>query len=236
MADLPEPDEHSVLTKAVMTLLFASDKPLSQEAIQHIFDAAHANGDFDTQPSSEDLENVLSKLQADILPQLGLMLGRASGGYRILTAIELAPLVGHLFPTRKTRFSPAALETIALIAYRQPCTRAEIESVRGVDCGGVLRNLLERGLIRIVGQRDEPGRPLIYATSDEFLSTFSLDSLNELPPLRQIEKLSDETNFRAELLTAAAEEDPKEKQLSFDTVATEPSPSAPECSGSDSES
>ena len=88
-----------------------------------------------------------------------------------------------------------------------------------MDCGGVIRNLLERGLIRIVGQRDEPGRPLIYATSDEFLSIFSLDSLGELPPLRQIEKLSDETNFRAELLAETNEEStPKEGQLSFTNV------------------
>lgn len=128
------------------------------------------------------------------------MLGKAAGGFRILTMVEFAPLIGHLFPTKKTRFSTAAMETLAVIAYRQPCTRSEIESVRGVDCGGMLRNLLERSLVRIIGQRDEPGRPLIYVTSDEFLKIFSLDSLAELPPLRQIEKLSDETNFRAELL------------------------------------
>ena len=128
------------------------------------------------------------------------MLGKAAGGFRILTSVEFAPLIGHLFPTKKTRFSPAAMETLAVIAYRQPCTRSDVESVRGVDCGGMLRNLLERSLIRIIGQRDEPGRPLIYATSDEFLKVFSLDSLAELPPLRQIEKLSDENNFRAELL------------------------------------
>ena len=151
------------------------------------------------------------------------MLGRAAGGYRVLTGTEYAPLVGHLFPTRKTRFSPAALETIALIAYRQPCTRSEIEAVRGVDCGGMLRNLLERGLVRIVGQRDEPGRPLIYATSDEFLSVFSLDSLEELPPLRQIESLSDETNFRAQLLEEVPRQSTGETQtaqLNFDSVAT----------------
>ncbi len=115
------------------------------------------------------------------------------------------------------------METLAIIAYRQPCTRSDVESVRGVDCGGVLRNLLERSLIRIIGQRDEPGRPLIYATSDEFLKVFSLDSLAELPPLRQIEKLSDETNFRAELLaeidTASTDDDETDSndvQLSLD--------------------
>ena len=200
MDDHLEPERTSVLTKAVVSLLFASEKPLSLDAIVQIFESAHEAGDIEEQYDADTIKAAIEVIQSDVLPSMGLMLGRAAGGYRVLTSTENAPLVGHLFPTRKTRFSPAALETIALIAYRQPCTRSEIESVRGVDCGGMLRNLLERGLIRIVGQRDEPGRPLIYATSDEFLSVFSLDSLEELPPLRQIENLSDETNFRAELL------------------------------------
>jgi len=200
MADHREPEQTSALTKAIVSLLFASEKPLSLDAIVQIFNSAHEAGDIEQHYKADEIKTGIEAVQNDILPSLGLMLGRAAGGYRVLTSTAYAPLVGHLFPTRKTRFSPAALETIALIAYRQPCTRSEIESVRGVDCGGMLRNLLERGLIRIVGQRDEPGRPLIYATSDEFLSVFSLDSLDELPPLRQIENLSDETNFRAELL------------------------------------
>lgn len=171
----------------------------------------------------KDIELALNTIQDTVLPPLGLVLGKAAGGFRILTSVEFAPLIGHLFPTKKTRFSPAAMETLAIIAYRQPCTRSDVESVRGVDCGGMLRNLLERGLIRIIGQRDEPGRPLIYATSDEFLKVFSLDSLAELPPLRQIEKLSDETNFRAELLaeidSVSTDEDGTDRndpQLSLD--------------------
>ena len=140
------------------------------------------------------------------------MLGKAAGGFRILTQVEFAPLVGLLYPTKKVRFSPAAMETLAIIAYRQPCTRADVESVRGVDCGGMLRNLLERSLIRIIGQKDEPGRPLIYATTEEFLKVFSL--IHQRPPLRQIEKLSDESNFRSELL---ADIDPEVKEAETST-------------------
>lgn len=189
------------------------------EDLLQIFEAAHAAGDIGYEVDGEAIETAIEDIKATVLPELGLMLGRASGGYRILTATTFAPLVGHLFPTRKSRFSPAALETIALVAYRQPCTRAEIEVVRGVDCGGMLRNLLERGLIRIVGQRDEPGRPLIYATSDAFLSIFSLNSLEELPPLRQIENLSTETNFKTELLKALPEGNQDSKaQLNFESM------------------
>ena len=206
MVDQPEREQKPVLKNAIISLLFASEKPLSLEDLLQIFEAAHTAGDIDYVVQIEAIETAIEDIKDTVLPQLGLMLGRASGGYRILTATKFAPLVGHLFPTRKSRFSPAALETIALVAYRQPCTRAEIEAVRGVDCGGMLRNLLERGLIRIVGQRDEPGRPLIYATSEEFLSIFSLDSLEELPPLRQIENLSTETNFKTELLKALPDE------------------------------
>jgi segregation and condensation protein B len=210
------------LTKAVTALLFASDKPLSLTSIVDIFESAQAQ-DETYAYEIKDIEAALSTIQDSVLPPLGLVLGKAAGGFRILTSVEFAPLIGHLFPTKKTRFSPAAMETLAIIAYRQPCTRSDVESVRGVDCGGMLRNLLERSLIRIIGQRDEPGRPLIYATSDEFLKVFSLDSLAELPPLRQIEKLSDETNFRAELLaeidSVSADEDgakPNDGQLSLD--------------------
>jgi len=218
------------LTKAVTALLFASDKPLSLESIVQIFESAHLQGHGHAH-DAQALEAALTAIKEDVLPPLGLMLGKAAGGFRILTMVEFAPLIGHLFPTKKTRFSPAAMETLAVIAYRQPCTRSEIESVRGVDCGGMLRNLLERSLIRIIGQRDEPGRPLIYSTSDEFLNVFSLDSLAELPPLRQIEKLSDETNFRAELLadvesskdtTASAKAADGQMTLEATTLTPEP--------------
>ena len=217
MVEHPDQATLEQLTKAITALLFASDKPLSARAIIQLFESAQEAQQF---PSFQenDVDQALERIQSDILPPLGLMLGKAAGGFRILTQVEFAPLVGLLYPTKKVRFSPAAMETLAIIAYRQPCTRSDVESVRGVDCGGMLRNLLERSLIRIIGQKDEPGRPLIYATTEEFLKVFSLDSLNELPPLRQIENLSDESNFRSELLADIEPEVPHSEESKADSA------------------
>lgn len=98
---------------------------------------------------------------------------------------------------RRVRLSKAALETLAIVAYRQPATKPEIDHIRGVDCGGTLRMLIDRNLVRIVGKREEPGRPLLYGTSKEFLSFFSISNLNELPSLREFHELNEES--KAEL-------------------------------------
>jgi segregation and condensation protein B len=95
--------------------------------------------------------------------------------------------VNRLKKTKTVKFSPSTLETLAIIAYRQPVIRAEIEQIRGVDSGWVLRNLLEKGLIRIVGRKDLPGRPLVYGTTKAFLELFNLNSLSDLPALKEIQ-------------------------------------------------
>ena len=100
----------------------------------------------------------------------------------------------------RSKLSQAALETLAIIAYRQPITRAEVEEVRGVDCGAVVRSLLERGLIRVVGKKDVPGRPILYGTTRKFLEVFGLSSLNDLPTLREIEELTAGAEGRGQLL------------------------------------
>jgi segregation and condensation protein B len=106
-------------------------------------------------------------------------------------------MVRRLWPERVQRLSKAALEALSIVAYRQPCTRIEVEEVRGVDCGGVLRSLLERKLIRIVGRKDEPGRPMLYSTTTTFLETFSLADLRALPTLRDLEAMQREEAARA---------------------------------------
>jgi segregation and condensation protein B len=113
-----------------------------------------------------------------------------SGGYRFRTLPEFAEVLQAAQPERKLRLSRAALETLAVVAYRQPVTRAEVEEIRSVDCGAVLKGLLERSLIRIVGRRDAPGRPVLYGTSAQFLETFSLNSLRDLPTLQEVEALA----------------------------------------------
>ena len=112
-----------------------------------------------------------------------------AGGYRVRTLPEFAPYIQQLQPTRPLRLSPAALETLAIVAYRQPVTRAEVEQVRGVDAGAMLRSQLERKLMRIAGHREVPGRPLLYGTNRRFLEVFGLDRLGDLPRLRELEEL-----------------------------------------------
>ena len=119
-------------------------------------------------------------------------IAEVAGGYQFRTRPEFAEVIRAMQPERKVRLSRAALESLAMIAYRQPITRAEIEDLRCVDCGAVIKGLLERGLVRIVGRRDAPGRPVLYGTSGTFLETFGLTSLSDLPELREIESLEEE--------------------------------------------
>ncbi len=116
-------------------------------------------------------------------------IGEVAGGYRLRTLPEFAAALQKLQTTRPLRLSPAALETLAIVAYRQPATRAEVEHVRGVDAGPVLRSLLERGLIRLAGHKDTPGRPMLYGTNRRFLEVFGLARIEDLPSLRELEEL-----------------------------------------------
>ncbi|UCE85865.1 MAG: SMC-Scp complex subunit ScpB [Deltaproteobacteria bacterium] len=119
------------------------------------------------------------------------------GGYQVRTRPEYANYVKQLNRVSALRLSRAALETLALVAYRQPVTRAEIEGVRGVDPGPILRNLIDRKLVRIAGHRDVPGRPMLYATARRFLEVFGLNSLEDLPTLRDLEELAAEVDGAA---------------------------------------
>lgn len=119
-------------------------------------------------------------------------IAEVAGGYQFRTRPEFAAQIRGMQPERKLRLSRAALETLSVIAYRQPTTRAEIEDLRCVDCGAVVKGLLERGLVRIMGRRDAPGRPVLYGTSASFLERFGLPSLRDLPELRELEGLEEE--------------------------------------------
>ncbi len=112
-----------------------------------------------------------------------------AGGYQMRTHSEFASYLQQLRNTRPLRLSNPALETLAIVAYRQPLTRAEVENVRGVEAGPVMRNLLERKLIKLVGHREVPGRPMLYATTKRFLELFGLAKLEDLPTLRELEEL-----------------------------------------------
>lgn len=121
----------------------------------------------------------------------GIHLVEVAGGWQFRTRPDFQQYVARHVKTRTAKFSQSALETLAIVAYRQPITRVEVEHLRGVDCGGVLKSLLEKRLVKILGKKDIPGRPLIYGTSKEFLEVFGLKDLKSLPTLREIQALDD---------------------------------------------
>src|SRR5262249_52186413 len=123
----------------------------------------------------------------------GVELHQVAGGFQLRTAPENAPWVQRLLQAKPVRLSRAQLETLAIVAYRQPVTRPEIDDVRGVDSGGSLKTLLERQLIRVLGKKEEPGRPLLYGTTREFLEFFNLRDLKDMPTLREFYELSEES-------------------------------------------
>ncbi len=121
-----------------------------------------------------------------------------AGGYQLRSLPEFAPYLKQIQETRALRLSNAALETLAIVAYRQPVTRADVEQIRGVDAGPVLRSLLQRHLIRIAGHREVPGRPILYATTRRFLEVFGLAKLSDLPTLRDLAQLAPDAETDAE--------------------------------------
>lgn len=128
----------------------------------------------------------------------GIHLVEVAGGWQLRTIPELMPYLSRMVKGRPARFSQSALETLAIVAYRQPVTRQEIEYLRGVDTGAVLKTLLEKKLIKILGKKDIPGRPIIYGTSREFLEVFNLQDLKGLPTLREIQSLDEAPIFEVQ--------------------------------------
>jgi segregation and condensation protein B len=159
--------------------LLAAGGPLTLDHLLGLF------GD-EERPTRDALREVLSFLERDYQDR-GIELAQVAGGYRVQVRREMAPWVVRLWEEKPARYSRALLETLALIAYRQPITRGEIEDIRGVAVStNIVKTLTEREWIRVVGRRDVPGRPALYATTRKFLDYFGLRSLNDLPTLREI--------------------------------------------------
>ena len=164
------------LIQLVEAALFVAGRPLSLKELQETLLAPYLLG-------HERLRKVLKALAEDYRDR-GINLSESAGGYRFVSSPAVSPLLGQLWPERAPRYSRATLETLALIAYRQPITRAEIEEVRGVSVGtSIMRSLEERGWIKVVGHRQVPGRPALYATTAAFLDYFGLTGLEQLPAL-----------------------------------------------------
>ena len=173
--------EHK-LTQVIEAILLSASRPLDIQEIERVFP------DNET-PTREEIRQALTEIEEQCLDR-GVELKKVSSGYRLQVRQALSIYVAKLWEERPQRFSKATLETLALIAYRQPITRGEIEEIRGVTIGTqLMRGLMERGWVKIVGQRDVPGRPSLYSTTKEFLDYFGLQHLRELPELPELPDL-----------------------------------------------
>ena len=172
------------LRNVIEAALLAAGRPLKREELRQLFDEP-------ARPSEEALREALEALSAEYGAR-GIELKETASGLRIQVRREFAAEVSRLWSERPARYSRALLETLALIAYRQPITRGEIEDVRGVAVNpNIIKTLLERNWVRVVGQRDVPGRPELLGTTREFLDYFGLVSLDQLPPLSELKAVGD---------------------------------------------
>jgi len=203
--------------KAVLeSLLFASGEPVSLARLAAVLEPV----------TKEAIRKALADLKADFHREgRGVMLEEVAGGYQLRTPREHALYVRKLLAARPPRLSRPMMETLAIIAYRQPITRPEIEQLRGVDSGAVLETLTERRLVKIAGRKEAPGRPLMYATTAEFLQTFGLkdlDSLPDLSELREVEQKIEQAEQQRLALEQPGEAAPEQMDL------IPPSESSPE--------
>jgi segregation and condensation protein B len=166
----------------IESLLLVADEPLSVDRIKSILD----------QPEKKEIKNAMEELMSEYENRKGgFFLREVAGGYQFRTRPEYREWIKRLVQPKPIRLSKAALETLAIIAYKQPIIRNDIEHIRGVNCGGILRMLLERKLVRVLGRKAIPGRPLVYATTKQFLEVFELKNLEDLPTPKEISELDD---------------------------------------------
>jgi segregation and condensation protein B len=170
------------LNAIIEALLFVADASLTVDRLSELLP------EYDR----ATIRIVLQELRDDYeARQAGIHLVEVAGGWQLRTRPELMPFLSRLVKGKPPRFSPSAMETLAIVAYRQPITRQEVEYLRGVDTGAVLKSLLEKRLIRILGKKDIPGRPIIYGTTRDFLEIFNLNDLKGLPTLREMQALDE---------------------------------------------
>lgn len=173
-----EPGE---LKYVLESMLFVSEIPISLRKFQELF----------PELGIKDLKNALELLRQDYENMhRSFCLREVANGFQLCTKPEYSEWVKKLKGARPVRFTGATMETLAIVAYKQPITRPEIEEIRGVDSGGTIRTLLERRLVKISGKKDAPGRPLLYSTTPHFLTVFGLKGLKDLPALEDVEQLS----------------------------------------------
>ncbi|MGI9533588.1 MAG: SMC-Scp complex subunit ScpB [Thermodesulfobacteriota bacterium] len=176
--------QNNELKQLIESIIFVSSSPVTLKELNHYFKDQEA----------KDLREVLKELVSDFAnSERGFELVEISKGYQFRSKAEFADeIINFNKEIKKFRLSKASLEVLAIVAYKQPLTRVEVEQIRGVDCSGVINLLLDKRLLEIRGRKDVPGKPFLYGSTDEFLETFNLKSLNELPTLKEIEELDSE--------------------------------------------
>ncbi|HKW51825.1 MAG TPA: SMC-Scp complex subunit ScpB [Candidatus Eisenbacteria bacterium] len=181
----------------VEALLFASDSPVGLSTLVEVLEG----------PGPEETVAVLHELERDLRESdRGVVLVEIAGGYQLLSRRECAPWIDRMLRSRrKVRLSRAGLETLAIIAYKQPITKVEVDLIRGVDSGGALHTLLERNLALIRGRSKAVGRPLVYATSPEFLSYMGINDLTDLPELKELGTVMEDRERAQEELELVSE-------------------------------
>ena len=194
--------EDQQLKSAIEALLFVSGTPLSADRLKGVFEEATA----------DQIEAQLQTLRQEYDGRsAGIMLAEVAGGYQLATRPENAAWIRKFKSVKvSAKLSKAALETLAIVAYKQPITRSEVEAIRGVNIGGIMRNLMERRLVKIVGKKDVPGKPMLYGTTLEFLQYFGLKDLSALPTLKEFQELEAGEEVMEEVPAEAgtADEDP----------------------------
>lgn len=195
------------IKRIVEALLFASDKPMSVRQLQQVFPELE-------QPGTDALQQAIDQIVEDYA-QRPVELKKVASGYRFQVKPELSFWVGRLFEEKPQKYSRALLETLAIIAYRQPVTRGDIEDIRGVAVSSnIIRTLLEREWIRVVAHKEVPGRPALYGTTKQFLDYFDLSSLHELPTLQEIKELDLSVASNQQLMQEQSEQQETAQQES----------------------
>ena len=218
------------LHRIVESLLFASQKPISAKELASIFKGA-AEGAKDN-PSiacyakvkRDQLEDAIQQLEKEYAEtERSFEVRESAAGWQLVTKAEFSPWLRQLFPeNRQARLSAPAMETLAIIAYRQPITRGDLEAVRGVAVDGVMQTILDRGLIRIAGRSDIPGRPLLYETTQHFMEHFGLKTLDDLPNAAELRKIPLPKAEVPESVKAAETETASEEQASAEVPNADP--------------
>lgn len=179
---IAQPKVNVELQRIVEAILFAAKRPMTCKQVQQVFPELE-------QPDVADIQDAINAIQADYQTR-AVELAQVASGYRFQVRTDLSRWVSRLFEEKPPKYSKALLETLAIIAYRQPVTRGDIEDIRGVSVSsGMVQTLLEREWIRVLGYKEVPGRPALYGTTKQFLDYFNLSSLNELPTLQQLQGL-----------------------------------------------